>query len=73
MKSQKPHRQIDCLSEFGAALGNASERLWEMRNGYALCKKTGIQDIEAQLGTMTELERDRLEACYGSAPTGRQR
>lgn len=42
---QSERRQIDCLADLGAALGNTGGRLWEMRNGYALASKPGLAEI----------------------------
>jgi hypothetical protein len=42
---QSASRQIDCLSDLGATLGNAEERLWGMRNGYALASRDGLIEI----------------------------
>jgi len=46
---QTRHRQIDCLSDVGAKLGNAGHSLWEMRNGYALCTQAGLSAIDQAL------------------------
>ena len=34
-RGRREHRQIDCLSDLGEALGNERETLWTMLNGYA--------------------------------------
>jgi len=39
---QSARNQIDCLSDIGDVLGNAENRLWEMRNGYALPSRNGL-------------------------------
>ncbi len=46
---QTRDRQIDCLRDIGVALGNESESLWAMRNGYALCTATGLEEIDRKL------------------------
>jgi hypothetical protein len=58
---QRANRQIDCLHDMGAALGNDGERLWAMRNGYALCTSEGLAAIDAHLGTLDEAEREHLK------------
>jgi len=57
---QSANNQIDCLADIGAALGNTESRLWEMRNGYALCSQSGLVEIAQRLQDSTESERDRL-------------
>jgi hypothetical protein len=57
---QSAGNQIDCLADLGAALGNKDNRLWEMRNGYALPSKAGLVDISRHLLTCTEYEIDEL-------------
>ena len=61
---QTRDRQIDCLRDVGNSLGNGSESLWRMRNGYALCTASGLAHIDEALQTLgsngvNEL-RDRL-------------
>jgi len=53
-------RQIDCLGDLGARLGSDGERLWAMRNGYALCTATGLDGIGRRIGGMGDDERDQL-------------
>jgi hypothetical protein len=61
---QTRDRQIDCLRDVGAALGNGAKNLWEMRNGYALCTKEGLAAIAQKLDTRDvnalDALRDRL-------------
>ncbi len=57
---QTAARQIDCLADLGAALGNTGNRLWEMRNGYALASREGLSEIAQRLGTAGEDELDGL-------------
>jgi len=57
---QTADRQIDCLADLGTALGNTEERLWQMRNGYALASRDGLTEIPEQLEASTEKQRDRL-------------
>jgi hypothetical protein len=46
---QSAMRQIDTLADLGAALGNASESLWQMRNGYVMPKLGGLAQIAARI------------------------
>jgi Swiss Army Knife protein, DSP-PTPase phosphatase domain len=49
---QSRDRQIDCLSDLGAALGNETNDLWDMRNGYALCTEEGLATIARRLDAL---------------------
>ncbi len=49
--------QLDMLADLGAALGNYSEALWEMRNGYALPHRGALHTINQ---TIDGEDRDRL-------------
>ena len=43
--------KIDCLADIGEALGNFENRLWEMKNGYALVSHQRIErDFESPSG-----------------------
>lgn len=57
---QSARNQIDCLADIGAALGNSENRLWEMRNGYALASKSGLVEISNRLRASSESEIDEL-------------
>ena len=57
---QSADRQIDCLADLGAALGNEAGRLWEMHNGYALPTKNGLAEISGRLRAASESELDEL-------------
>jgi hypothetical protein len=59
---QTRERQIDCLRDVGAALGNEDNRLWTMSNGYALCTESGLASIERTLQAMSVAEQDRLRS-----------
>jgi hypothetical protein len=60
---QTRDRQIDCLKDIGAELGNDANRLWEMRNGYALATEPGLTTIARRLGDLDVHGIDRLRAC----------
>ena len=57
---QTEKRQIDCLADVGAALGNENGRLWEMRNGYALASYDSLMEINSKIKSATESEIDEL-------------
>jgi len=52
--------QIDCLVDIGEALGNSGQRLWKMRNGYALASREGLIEISKRLASSSENELDHL-------------
>ena len=53
---QTTENQIDCLMDIGVALGNTNNRLWEMKNGYALFSHKGLIEIQHRLKSSTEIE-----------------
>ncbi len=57
---QTEFQQIDCLDGIGQALGNSSNRLWYMRNGYALATESGLRQIAGRLLSSTEADRDEI-------------
>jgi hypothetical protein len=57
---QSVTNQIDCLADIGVALGNVENRLWKMRNGYALASHNGLIEIANRLSASSENELDRL-------------
>ena len=57
---QSANNQIDCLADIGAALGNTENRLWNMRNGYALASQSGLVEIAHRLQASSESELDKL-------------
>lgn len=57
---QSEQHQIDCLEDLGHALGNVNERLWKMRNGYALASVEGLMEISRVISDASEEGRDRL-------------
>jgi hypothetical protein len=59
---QTRERQIDCLRDVGDALGNKNNRLWSMRNGYALATDEGLRGVADQLATADETHRDMLRS-----------
>ena len=59
---QSATNQIDCLADIGVALGNTEHRLWDMRNGYALPSRYGLNKITQDLHASSEPARDALRA-----------
>jgi len=57
---QSAGNQIDCLADLGVALGNTGNRLWQMRNGYALASRDGLLEIAERLRDSSESELDEL-------------
>ncbi|TVQ27127.1 MAG: hypothetical protein EA370_18115 [Wenzhouxiangella sp.] len=57
---QTEQRQIDCLAGLGEALGNQGNRLWQMKNGYAMASEQGLRQIAEQLDGIDEPARDTL-------------
>ena len=60
-QGQTAQRQIDCLRDVGEALGNDANRLWTMRNGYAMCSEAGLRAIRARLLPLDEHALDELQ------------
>lgn len=63
---QTAGRQLDGLADLGTALGKALgipvEALWDMRNGYALASREGLQAISALLALSTYEEMDAFRS-----------
>ena len=57
---QSVENQIDCLADLGDAMGNTNNRLWQMRNGYALASLKGLTEISERLYRANEDELDNL-------------
>lgn len=57
-RGQSRQRQIDCLADLGAALGNANGELWSMRNGYAMLRPGGLEKIDTMLADASTLQLD---------------
>ncbi|MCU0536391.1 MAG: hypothetical protein MUD14_21090 [Hydrococcus sp. Prado102] len=57
---QSANNQIDCLADIGAALGNSGNRLWTMKNGYALASHNGLVKISNRLRAASDRELDEL-------------
>lgn len=57
---QSEGNQIDCLADLGKGLGQHDNRLWQMRNGYALASRSGLIEISNRLRASDEHERDEF-------------
>lgn len=62
---QSAANQIDCLADLATALDNSDNRLWEMRNGYALATANGLNEISNRLRAASEDELDELRKLLG--------
>jgi hypothetical protein len=71
---QTADRQLDGLAELGEALSLALDRpvgaLWDMRNGYALCSRAGLDAIT---GYLDSLEADSIDRLRGKLRFGMHR
>lgn len=63
-EGQTEGRQLNGLADLGIALSHSTglpvDDLWEMRNGYALAKQTGLETITTHLKSISEGDIDRL-------------
>lgn len=68
---QTSERQLDGLADLGAALadtlGQPVETLWDMRNGYAMCTRFGLDAIATHLGS---LKPEQVELLSGKLCIG---
>lgn len=60
-QGQTTEQQIDCLAELGEALGNTGNRLWQMKNGYAIASRKGLEEISAYLKNASIEEKEHLK------------
>ncbi|MCO4770831.1 MAG: hypothetical protein KDA24_12435 [Deltaproteobacteria bacterium] len=59
---QTASRQIDCLEDLGAALGNSDGSLWTMKNGYCLLSSEGLRTVGPRVDALDEAGRDALQS-----------
>lgn len=59
-QGQRAHRQIDCLVDLARALGGSDQKLWQMRNGYALCTRRGLSWVDNRLRCLDDAGIDEL-------------
>ena len=68
---QTKERQFDGLAGLGKSLGEAMgqqvEALWEMRNGYALCTRAGLDSVAKHL---QELRPEQVDVLRGELRIG---
>jgi hypothetical protein len=70
-RGQNAERQLDGLAGLGRTLAAASNRsintLWEMKNGYALCTRSGLNSIAEHLSSLSceQLDILRSKLCVG--------
>lgn len=57
---QSATNQIDCLKDLGKTWGNSQNRLWTMKNGYALASHRGLIEITNLLQASSENELDQF-------------
>lgn len=66
---QTKKRQLDGLADLGATLsqvlGQPVSELWEMRNGYALCSRAGLDGIAERLSVLPTDQVDMLPRYDG--------
>ena len=60
---QTKGRQINCLRDIGARLGNDDGSLWTMRNGYCMTTEAGLAAIDERLGSLDADAMDELMGC----------
>ena len=58
---QSINGQIDSLKDLGQALGNETNQLWKMSNGYVLPSQEGLLTINKKLSEISTEERERLK------------
>ena len=68
---QTRSRQLDGLADLGQALSEALHQpvasLWTMRNGYAMCSRSALEQLTQHLGS---LDDDALDALRGKLRIG---
>ncbi len=69
-RGQTQERQIDCLADFGATVGNTKQRFWRMQNGYLLTNRDSMMDLNSHLA---ELNSEQLDELRGTVRIGIQR
>ena len=60
-QGQSSSQQLDALADLGAALGNTNNELWQMKNGYVMATKQGLQQIQQQLKSISHEQREHLK------------
>lgn len=57
-RGQTSRRQIDCLADLGAAMGNTRGELWTMSNGYLMVRPQALQTIDRILRDASQSQLD---------------
>ena len=57
---QSADNQVDCLAGIDRYFNNATNKYWQMQNGYCLPTKTGLAAIESKLAALSPAEREDL-------------
>ena len=66
---QTSDNQIDCLKDIGIELQNDRYHYWEMKNGYALATREGLQSVNKYINNLSE---DNYETLKGKLRVGVQ-
>ena len=57
---QSADHQVDCLAGIDRYFDNATNRYWQMQNGYCLPTAAGLAAIEEKLASLSQDEREQL-------------
>ena len=57
---QSANNQVNCMGYLAGHFENESKQYWQMQNGYCFPSKSGLREIEKQLGALTESELDQI-------------
>jgi hypothetical protein len=72
-RGQNSERQLDGLADVGRTLASALNQpintLWEMKNGYALCTRAGLDGVSEHLSSLQPEDLDVLRGKLASAFT----
>lgn len=58
---QTANLQVDCLDEIGKYFGNEQGTLWNMENGYALARESGLHYISKKINHLNKQEYEDLK------------
>ncbi len=61
-KGQSAEYQVDCLEEIAEALDNDKRQLWQMKNGYALPSREGLQHVATHIQSLSAEAYDKLKS-----------
>ncbi len=60
VQGQTLERQIDCLADFGAAVGNFNHHYWRMQNGYLITHRDSMMKLNEHLASLSGQQVDDL-------------